>query len=101
MKRIIREEQMSGCHVATIETCEYNQNKVRCWDCRVNEQLQFLTEQCRSFALTLDMLHEYKIRQIDENRKISSRVHKLNSEMNVFLSRLIQIEEELKTLNGQ
>ena len=64
------------CYIGTA-ICEHSQIKESCWYCKVNGQLQALTDMYKSISIQCAANHEHKIRQIDENRKISRRIDEL------------------------
>lgn len=46
----------------------------RCYICELNDQIFKLNDISKSLSIRIEALHEFKLRQIDENRKISRRV---------------------------
>lgn len=69
---------MNGCYQA-IPHCEHNQMKGSCFYCNVNDQLKALTDMYKTLSIQCAANHDHKVRQIDENRKISKRFDELEA----------------------
>ncbi|HET9434632.1 MAG TPA: hypothetical protein VFO37_12785, partial [Chitinophagaceae bacterium] len=56
--------------------CEHGKElrKEQCTLCELKTQIMALTDMYKKFTVRTEALHEHKLRQIDENRKVSERM---------------------------
>jgi len=88
-----------SCYVGTA-ICEHSQIQESCWYCKVNGQLQALNDLYKSIIIQCAANHEHKLRQIDENRKISKKVDELQKNADINLSLWSAIDDRIEELEN-
>ncbi|MFI5405459.1 MAG: hypothetical protein ACHQ1D_02980 [Nitrososphaerales archaeon] len=91
---------MSILGISCDPICEHGVHIARqmCRECELQRQFNALTDMYKSLSIQVAAHHEHKIRQIDENRKISRRVDELEKELEIHktaLTRKWQANSEL------
>lgn len=79
-------------------------SRQRCIYCELQKQITALTDMYKSLSIQVAAHHEHKLRQIDENRKISRRVdetdHIANCQgesISIIIKNLNKLERELES----
>lgn len=91
---------MSFIGISCDPICEHGfyTARERCIHCELQKQITALTDTYKSLSIQAAAHHEHKLRQIDENRKVSRRVDEHEEGLIIHKNKLIDLDKRIYEL---